>query len=62
MPQRDNKRVRKGDYTVRNTWKEKRKLKKWSKIKNKIPFKNQKVFSTNHKEFKIILKTDSFFL
>lgn len=44
---------------VRATWKEEHKR---SEKKSKMPFKNQKVFKTNHKDFKLILRTDSFFL
>ena len=55
-PQRDNARMKKGNYAVRGTQKEKCKLKKQSEIEK------QKVFSTNHKDFMLILKTDSFSL
>ena len=59
----DKERMRKGDYAVRDTWKEKCKLKKRSEIKeNNMPSKNQKVFSVNHKDFILILRTYSFSL
>ena len=54
--------LRKGDFAVKDTWKEKSKLKKRPEIKNKMPFKNQRVFSTNHKDFILIPKTNSFLI
>ena len=54
--------MRTENYAVRYTWKEKTIQKKRPEIKknNKMSFENQKVPSTNHNDFILILKTDTF--
>lgn len=58
----DKDRMRNRIYAVRETCKEKSNLIKRSEIKRTITFKNHRVFSTNHKDFIQIPKTDSFSL
>ena len=58
----DKERMRTENYAVRYTWKEKTIQKKRPEINknNKMSFENQKVLSTNHNDFILILKTDTF--
>ena len=52
----DKERMRKGEYAVKNTWKEKPKLKNQPEIKKtRCLSKTKRYLSTNHKDFILIL-------